>query len=231
MSRASDFELPHFNSYKTFQSCLLSWFYYLLKFPAQSSLGNSRLIGILYCFCDNAIWMSKRHFNLFKSKIEFLVSPYKLALLSSFPFLINHNCTNTAVRQKKKKSQNYSWHPLFSYIKSIRESCGFYLQNISRILLNFFQLPYSNNSMAGATNISSLRYWNSLLINLSLSTLDSRESLNIAIICVHLKCNSDHITTLLKTMQWFPLHNSQTQRAPISPTWFPSVRAFDQVFW
>lgn len=169
---------PSFNSDDIFQSLLLSWFYYLLKFPAQlmNSFMNPRLKNILKCLLDISAWISHRHFNLCKSKIEFLLilSPipcHKTALLTAFPFSINDNCTKLPFGlqwQLNLKITEWFLTSLISNIKSVREFCGLYLQNIYRMLSIFPNSPISNNTpMVGANNISRLPYWNSFLTDLS----------------------------------------------------------------
>lgn len=48
-----------------FSNLVYSPDYYLLKFPGQNSLMNSRFIGILHCLLDISTWRSNRHFNLY----------------------------------------------------------------------------------------------------------------------------------------------------------------------
>ena len=103
LSQGSDFDSFLFNNYNIFQSCLLSWFLLSVKFPSQNALVNSRLAGILHCLLDISTWMTNRHLNIFRSKIEFLVSPPQTYSSHSFPFSINDNCTNRGVRPKNHR--------------------------------------------------------------------------------------------------------------------------------
>lgn len=134
LSQGSDFDSLIFNSYNIFQSCLFSWFLLSVKFPSQNSLMNSRLAGILHCLLDISTWMTNRHLNIFRSKIEFLVSPHphKPTLLTVFP---SQSMTTVPIEVLDQKITDHSWHPLFCYIKSVWESYGLYFQNISRTWL------------------------------------------------------------------------------------------------
>ena len=122
------------------QSYALSWFLLSVKYPAQNPFMNSRLIGMLHCLFDIYTWMTNRLFNLYKSKIEYLVFPTPLKHTVPTASLCQ-SMTITPIqlldqkkekRKKERKSQNHAWHNLFPYI---RESYGLYFQSIFRIWL------------------------------------------------------------------------------------------------
>lgn len=140
MFQESDFDSLSFffsNSYNILQSYALSWFLLPVKFPAQNPFMNSRFIGILHCLFGISTWMTNRNFNLYKSKIEYLVFPtppkhtVPTASLSQSMTLAPIQLLGQK-EKKKRKSQNHAWHRLFPYI---RESYGLYFQSIFRIWL------------------------------------------------------------------------------------------------
>ena len=104
---------------------------------------NSRLIGTLHCLFRISSWMTNRNFNLYKSKIKYLVSPTPRkhtasSLLNQYRVFPSQSMTIAPIelldqkkkKKKERKSQNHTSYHLFPYI---RESYGLYFQSIFRI--------------------------------------------------------------------------------------------------
>ena len=214
MSQESDFDSFFFpNSYNILQSYALSWFLLSVKFPARNPFMNSRLIGILHCLFGIYTWMTNRHFNLYKSKIAYLVFPtppkhtVPTASLSQSITIAQIQLLDQKKKERKKIRESCLTWLIPLYQRILWSLLSKYIQNLT----NSSQFPHSSISVVGATNISSLDVCNSLLTDFPTSSLDTWEFTplyNLSLI--HLKCNFDHITTLSKTAQWFSLHKSKT---------------------
>lgn len=173
---------------------------------------NSRLIGILHCLFGISTWMTNRNFNLYKSKIEYLVFPtppkHTVPTASLSQSITIAPIQLLDQKEKKKKITESCLKSLIPLYQRILWSLlSKYIQNLT----NSSQFPYFSISVVGATNISNLNVCNSLLTDFPTSSLDTWEFTPLYnLFLIHLKCNSDHITTLSKTAQWFSLHKSKT---------------------
>ncbi|XP_030060364.1 uncharacterized protein LOC115470869, partial [Microcaecilia unicolor] len=158
------------------------------------------------CLSDIAAWMSCRHLKLNMTKTELLLFPPKPASpLPPFSISVD-NTLILPVPSARNLGVIFDSALSFSaHIQQIAKTCRFFLYNINKIRPVLSE--DATKTLTQTLITSRLDYCNLLLAGLPLSHLSPLQSVqNSAARLIFRQSRYTHISPLLKSLHWLPIH-------------------------